>query len=297
MGGCSGSRRKRRRRRRGDAYHQPVHALIHAATIHSRACHDAPVAIPQLTEPEGLGDLARALGARLVLLVGKDKECGVFELLLVEHGREFVGGGLKTIDIGRVDDEYDGRRVSVVAPPVRADARLATQILRLPSLISKSRARKGGERERVGDRGSGPYPDVEVQILVGHGFDVEAYCGYRRDDLANLETVEESSLACIVLYADVFVQHRGTSAACVVGGEPKAPRARTRPRISILISFFAHSRLVTHDMDWPILSAGNCIPFFTGLIVDSGSVVTARPRYVSDHGTALALATGCFVYM
>jgi hypothetical protein len=36
---------------------------------------------------------------------------------------------LQTLDIGRVDDEDDGRRVCVVAPPVGADARLTTKIL------------------------------------------------------------------------------------------------------------------------------------------------------------------------
>jgi hypothetical protein len=34
--------------------------------------------------------------------------------------------------------------------------------------------------------GEGTYPDVEVEVLVCYGFDVEAYCRYCGDYFANL---------------------------------------------------------------------------------------------------------------
>lgn len=43
-----------------------------------------------------------------------------------------------------------------------------------------------------------------------------------------------------------------------MGSNRGALSARTRPRIRILISFFAHSRLDSHDTLWPILCTYVC---------------------------------------
>lgn len=110
-------------------HHQPVHALIHAAAIHRRARHDAPVAVAKLTEAQRFGNFARALSTRLVLLVGKDEQGSVLELLLVEHGSQLVGSRLEAVNVSRIDDEDDGGRIGVVAAPVRADGSLTTEIL------------------------------------------------------------------------------------------------------------------------------------------------------------------------
>lgn len=39
---------------------------------------------------------------------------------------------------------------------------------------------------KVEDRKRETYPDVEIKVLVCHGFDVEAYCWYCGDYLADL---------------------------------------------------------------------------------------------------------------
>ena len=50
---------------------------------------------------------------------------------------------------------------------------------------------QGQESEGKGSKVS--YPDIEVEILVGDGFDVEAYCGYSGDDFADLEASNMSA--------------------------------------------------------------------------------------------------------
>lgn len=64
-------------------HHQPIHALIDTTAINSRASHDAPVAISQLPQAKRFGNLARTLGARLVLFIRKDEQRSVLELFLV----------------------------------------------------------------------------------------------------------------------------------------------------------------------------------------------------------------------
>lgn len=46
----------------------------------------------------------------------------------------------------------------------------------------------GRIRARRGANGEEAYPDIEVQVLVGDGLDVEADCRNRRDYLANLHS-------------------------------------------------------------------------------------------------------------
>lgn len=52
-------------------YHQPVHSLCYTTAINCRTSHDAPVAISQLTQSKSFRNLARTLGAGLILFVGK----------------------------------------------------------------------------------------------------------------------------------------------------------------------------------------------------------------------------------
>jgi hypothetical protein len=54
-------------------------------------------------------------------------------------------------------------------------------------------------REREGKREEGAYPDVEVEVLVGYGFDVEAYGWYCRDYLADLVCWS------VLLFDDLFL--------------------------------------------------------------------------------------------
>jgi hypothetical protein len=122
-------------------YHQPVHALVHAPTVYRRAGDDAPISVLQLAQTQRLAYLSGTLRARLILLVREDQQRGIPELFLVQHRRQFFRGRGQTVDVGRVNDEDDGRRVGVVAAPVGADRRLPAEIL--PPMLA-------------GERGAGP---------------------------------------------------------------------------------------------------------------------------------------------
>jgi hypothetical protein len=108
---------------------QPVHALINTPSIHRTTRHNAPIPVFEVSEPQGLANLARALGARLILLVREDEQRGVAQFFLVEHGGELFGRGGEAVDVGAVDDEDYGRGVGVVAAPVGADGGLAAEVL------------------------------------------------------------------------------------------------------------------------------------------------------------------------
>jgi hypothetical protein len=108
---------------------QPIHALIHTPSIHRTTRHNTPIPVLEVSEPQRLADLARALGARLVLLVGEDEQGGVAQFFFVKHGGEFFGCGGEAVDVGAVDDEDYGGRVGVVAAPVGANGGLATEVL------------------------------------------------------------------------------------------------------------------------------------------------------------------------
>ena len=108
---------------------KPIHTLLHTPTIHRTTRNDTPIPIFQLSQLERFANLTRALCARLILLVGENKERGVAEFFFVEHGAEFFGRGGQALDVGRVDDEYYGGGVGVVTAPVRADGRLASEVL------------------------------------------------------------------------------------------------------------------------------------------------------------------------
>ena len=83
---------------------------------------------------------------RKILLVGKDEENGVTELVLVEHALELLASLDDTVAIVAVDDEDDALGVLEVMPPERADLVLATDI-----------------------------PHCELDVLVLHRLDVEAW--------------------------------------------------------------------------------------------------------------------------
>lgn len=192
-------------------HRQPVHSLLDARALHCTARHDAPVPVPELAQPERLRDVGSTLCTRLILLVRKHQKGGIFQLILVQHGRKLVRCCLQALDIGRVDDEDDRRRIRIVASPVWPDARLSAQI-----------------------------PNVEVEFPVCDGLDVESDRGYRRyyfadlfflcklpvrvqrtTDKSHLESVEECRLAGVILRGQVFSM-RGVG----VGGKGKCQPAQ-----------------------------------------------------------------------
>ena len=86
-----------------------------------------------------------------ILLVGKDKENGISELVLVEHALKLLSGLNDTVAIVGVDDEDDTLSVLEVVPPQRSDLVLTTDI-----------------------------PHGELDVLVLYGLDVEAWSGKRQ---------------------------------------------------------------------------------------------------------------------
>ncbi len=85
-------------------------------------------------------------GIRQILLIGKDQQESISELILVEHALQFLTGFDDTVAIVAVDDEDDALRVLEVVSPQRSDLVLAAYV-----------------------------PDGELDVLVFYGFDVEAY--------------------------------------------------------------------------------------------------------------------------
>ena len=63
-----------------------------------------------------------------ILLVGKDQEDGVPELVLVQHALQLLPGLDDTVAIVGVDDEDDALRVLEVMPPEGPDLVLATDV-------------------------------------------------------------------------------------------------------------------------------------------------------------------------
>jgi hypothetical protein len=65
---------------------------------------------------------------RKILLVGKDQQDGVSQLILVEHALEFLTGLNDTVTIVAVDDEDDTLGVLEVMSPQRTDLVLTTDV-------------------------------------------------------------------------------------------------------------------------------------------------------------------------
>src|SRR5699024_269632 len=116
------------------------------------------------------------------------------------------------------------------------------------------------------------YPDIKVEVLVGDGFDVKADGRYCRDNFTNLQSTlsapcaGDSHVPALVRIPSVCTTE-SSCPRCPVGGGGPSPvsrrvlrdrrgvgRPRTRPRIRILISFFAHNKLDSHDMPEPIFA-------------------------------------------
>ena len=116
-------------------------------------------------EAELVGDLSDRHGLREILLVSKDEEDSVAELILGQHLVELVVGLGDTLAVVRVDNEDETLGVLEVVPPERTDLVLASHI-----------------------------PHGEVDVLVLDRLDVEADGGDRRHDLTELQLVQDGGL-------------------------------------------------------------------------------------------------------
>jgi len=149
-----------------EAGSQPLETLIETITGSSASRLDVPGTLSQAVEAKLVCDLGGVHGIRQILLVCKDEEDGITELILVEHALELLASLDDTVTIVAVDDEDDTLGVLEVMSPERADLVLTTDI-----------------------------PHRELDVLVLHSLDVEANSGDGCDNLAELELVEDGGLS------------------------------------------------------------------------------------------------------
>lgn len=83
----------------------------------------------------------------MYLFIRQDAETDALKFLLLKDEPELLFGDFKAVAIGGVDHVDDGAGVGVVGTPVGPDRGLSAQI-----------------------------PDLEFEVLVLHGLDVEADC-------------------------------------------------------------------------------------------------------------------------
>jgi len=141
---------------------EPLETLVETITGGSTGGLDVPGALSQAVEAKLVCDLGGVHGIGKILLVGKDKENGISELVLVEHALKLLSGLNDTVAIVGVDDEDDALSVLEVVPPQRSDLVLTTDI-----------------------------PHGELDVLVLYGLDVEADGGNGGDDFTELELVQD----------------------------------------------------------------------------------------------------------
>ena len=145
----------------------PVQALVQAIPGLSAAGLDVPVAgALQVVQAKFVGHFSAAHGLWQVLLVRKDEECGVSEVVLLQKTVELVTRDIDTVAIVGVDDKDDAVRVGIVMTPEGSNLVLATDV-----------------------------PDGEAEVFIVYGLNVEANGRDRRHSLAQLELVEDGGLA------------------------------------------------------------------------------------------------------
>jgi hypothetical protein len=141
---------------------EPLKTLIETVTGGGTGGLDVPGALSQAVEAKLVCDLGGVHGIGKILLVGKDKENGISELVLVEHALKLLSGLNDTVAIVGVDDEDDTLSVLEVVPPQRSDLVLTTDI-----------------------------PHGELNVLVLDGLDVETNGRDGGDDFTELQLVKD----------------------------------------------------------------------------------------------------------
>lgn len=214
---------------------EPLETLVETIARRGAGRLDVPGALSQAVEAELVCDFRSVHGVlftgsvrwsvlslggsvdtyRQILLVGKDQEHGVTQLILVQHALKLLTGLDNTVAIVAVDNENDALGVLEVVPPQRADLVLPTNI-----------------------------PHGELDVLVFNGLDVEA-CGNSQYRLA---TFEKSAGDAPIVGMVVTISPSLSLYRIVVFP------AASRPTIKIRISFLPHSLSKSFEKVRPILS-------------------------------------------
>ena len=101
-----------------------------------------------------------------ILLVRKHEQQTIFHFPIIDDAVQLLPRLVHPGAIARIDNEDQALRPAEVVSPQRPDLVLATDV-----------------------------PDVELDVLVGDGLDVEADCGDGGDILAELELIEDGGLS------------------------------------------------------------------------------------------------------
>jgi len=147
-----------------DVCAQPFETLVQTVTARGARSLDVPRSLAETVEPELVGNLSRVHRVGEILLVGKDQEERVAQLILVEHALQLLTSLGYTLAIVRVDHENDTLGILEVVPPEGADLVLSSDV-----------------------------PHGEGNVLVLDSLDVEADRGDRGYNLTKLELVQNSS--------------------------------------------------------------------------------------------------------
>lgn len=136
---------------------EPVKAFVKALRGGTTAPLNVPVPLPHRVETQLLGYLRGAHCIGEILLISKDEECRIAQLILDQHPIQLRLRILDAIAIVAIHDEDDAIGVLVVVAPEWSEFILATNI-----------------------------PHGELEILVLQRLDIEADGRDGRDDFAQL---------------------------------------------------------------------------------------------------------------
>jgi len=149
----------------GEVVSEPVETFVETITRSGASCLHVPLAVADVRQAELFSDLSDAHGLGEILLVGKDEEDSVAELVLSEHLVELVVCFSDTLTVIAIDDKDKALSVLEVVAPEGTDLILATNI-----------------------------PHSEVDVLVLNSLDVETDGGNGCNNLTELELVKDGGL-------------------------------------------------------------------------------------------------------
>lgn len=148
---------------------------------------NSPLSLPQAVESELVSNLCGVHSVWQVLLVGKDEQEGVSELVLVEHTLQLLAGLGNTLSVVRVDDEDNSLGVLEVCREM-AEVMLSFKPLSTP-YIQYAQLTVPPERSDLVLTTDIPY--CEGNVLVLDCLDVESDSWDGRDNFTKLELVQD----------------------------------------------------------------------------------------------------------
>ena len=111
-----------------DVVDQPVDASEEVETSDRAALDDLPVVADDAVQLQHLLDLLQAEGTWKILLVGKDKESGTEQPLLLQQPLQLLPAVLQPSPVRRVDHPDEAVRRLKIVPPVGTQGLLASDI-------------------------------------------------------------------------------------------------------------------------------------------------------------------------